>query len=412
MRPSSSTSELGARGLLLGPLIGDPDVEIVVGDEAFVRAMLSVEAALAAAQADLGLVPVEAAAAIGEVAGALDVDVAELGRRSVAAGNPVSPLLAALTEGLPESARPYVHVGTTSQDVLDTALMLLARDASVLVVATLDQVADAVAVLVREHRATPMVARTLGQQALPTTFGRKAAGWLVALDEAAGRLRDVARRRLAVQLGGAAGTLAGFEGRAGALSAGLAHRLGLVDPVLPWHTDRGRVLDLAAALAAAVATTGKVALDLVLLAQTEVGEVRPGTGGTSTAMAHKQNPVDAIAVRSAALRAPGLLGILFTAAAQQEHERAAGAWHAEWEPLRDLLSLAGGSAARLRSALASATVDAERMRAGLDVLAEQGLADALRAEPWLDAVGMLIDRALAEHVRRRAGRAGTDEGDT
>ncbi len=411
MRPSSSTSEPSpdpARGLLLGPLVSDADVEVALGDEAFVRAMLQVEAALAAAQAELGLVPADAATTIGAVAGSLVVDVADLGRRSVAAGNPVSPLLAELTAALPEHIRPHVHRGTTSQDVLDTALMLLARDACALVVARVDEAADVVAALVREHHLTPMVGRTLGQQALPTTFGRKAAGWLVALDEAGTRLRAVARHRLAVQLGGAVGTLAGLDGRSAALPARFAAELGLVEPVLPWHTDRGRILELAAATAALVAATGKVALDLVLLAQTEVAEVRPGVGGTSTAMPHKQNPADAVAVRSAALRTPGLLAGLFAAAAQQEHERAAGAWHAEWEPLRDLLSLAGGSAVRLRAALTSATVDPERMRSDLAGLAET-LGRGPEFGPDPETVGWLVDRALDAHEKHRERRAAEEE---
>jgi 3-carboxy-cis,cis-muconate cycloisomerase len=411
MRPSSSTSK---RGLLLRPLVSDPAVEVVLGDDALVRAMLRVEAALATVQAELGLVPADAAAVIVEVAGSLVVDVADLGRRSVAAGNPVSPLLAELREALPEHARAVVHRGTTSQDVLDTALMLLARDACTLITERLDEGADAVATLAREHRTTPMVGRTLGQQALPTTFGRKAAGWLVALDEAGDRLREVGRRRLAVQLGGAVGTLADLDGGAATLAARLAAELGLVEPVLPWHTDRGRVLELAAAAAAVVAAAGKVALDLVLLAQTEVAEVRPGAGGTSTAMPHKQNPADAVAVRSAALRAPGLLATLFTAAAQQEHERGAGAWHAEWEPLRDLLSLAGGSVMRLRAALTTATVDPERMRADLDQLADsigRGPEFGPASVPELDTVGGLVDRALAAHEKHRALFAQDKHGD-
>jgi 3-carboxy-cis,cis-muconate cycloisomerase len=247
---------------------------------------------------------------------------------------------------------------------------------------------DALADLAREHRRTVLPARTLGQQALPTTLGVKAAGWLVAVDDATHRLQQVLDTRLAVQLGGAAGTLAGLDGSGPAVAEKLADRLGLAVPALPWHTDRQRLLDLGSALAAAVAVAGKIALDLVLLAQTEVGEVAPPAGGGSTAMPHKQNPVDAILVRSAALRAPGLLATLYTAAGLHEHERAAGAWHAEWEPLRELLSLAGGSAARLAGLLPGLRVDAERMRADLDLTG-----------------GLLLSESVAARLAPRLGRA-------
>jgi 3-carboxy-cis,cis-muconate cycloisomerase len=449
MKPSSSTSDG-----LLAPLFADPDVEAAISDAALVAAMLDVERELARAQAGLGLIPAEGAEAIAATCDSLRPDVAGLGRAGMSAGNPVSPLVRALTEAVPDDARPYVHLGTTSQDVLDTALMLLARRAGARITALLDRAADALATVTETHRATVLAARTLGQQALPTTFGRKAAGWLVAVDDATARLGSVLEQRLAVQLGGAAGTLAGFDAAGPELVAALAGRLGLAEPVLPWHTDRQRLLELAAALAAAIATAGKVALDLVLLAQTEVGEVVPGAGGGSTAMPHKQNPVGAILIRSAAVRAPGLLATLFSAASLQEHERAAGAWHAEWEPLRDLLSLAGGSAGRLAAVVPDLVVSPERMASNLertgdlvlsesvaarlaprlgreaahdlvrrcaaraaetgqpfrDVLAaepqveaelgDDGLTSALDPQNWSGASQALIDRALAAHAQR------------
>ncbi len=376
MRPSSSPSEPDG---LLSPLFGDPDVDEAIADRALVTAMLRFESELAAAQAGLGLVPPEAAAAIAATAGELTVDPAELGRQALGAGNPVNPLVRQLTAAVPESARPFVHRGATSQDVLDTGLMLVARQAADRTCRRLDGAASRLVELIADHRHTPMPARTLGQQALPTTFGRVAAGWLTLLDDAAERLEVVARRRLAVQFGGAAGTLAGLDDRGPELMGVLAGRLGLVEPALPWHSDRQRILDLGAALGGLTAATGKVALDLVLLAQSELGEVVPAAGGGSTAMPHKANPVDAILVRSAATRTPGLVATLFTAAAAAEHERPAGAWHAEWETLRELLSVTGGAANRLCAALTGLRVDAERMRADLDLSGGLLLSESLAA---------------------------------
>ena len=263
-----------------------------------------------------------------------------------------------------------------------------------------------------------------------------------------------------MQFGGAAGTLAGLDGRGPELLGVLAARLGLAEPALPWHSDRQRVLDLAAALGGVVAAAGKVALDLVLLAQTELGEVVPAAGGGSTAMPHKANPVDAILVRSAATRTPGLVATVFTAAAGAEHERPAGAWHAEWETVRELLSLTGGAANRLCAALTGLRVDPGRMRSDLEltgglllseslaarlapslgrdvahdvvrecaqqaaageqtfaevvrrdprvraVLGDDAIAAALMPESWLGSSDALIDRALQAHTHRSGRRSG------
>src|SRR5439155_3641219 len=221
---------------------------------------------------------------------------------------------------------------------------------------------DPCAALADAHRDPVMAGRTLGQQAVPTTFGLKAAGWLVAVDAAAAAL---ARVELAVQYGGAVGTLAA-TGPAGAAVVGLlAEELGLAEPVLAWHTDRTRVAGLAGALGVAAGVLGKVALDVVLLAQTEVGEVAEAEGGGSSAMPHKRNPARAVLVRAAAARVPGLVATVLAAMAQ-EHERAAGAWQAEWVPVRDLLRLTGGAAHHAHAMLAGLRVDAAAMRRNLD----------------------------------------------
>jgi 3-carboxy-cis,cis-muconate cycloisomerase len=255
------------------------------------------------------------------------------------------------------------------------------------VVGDLGGTADAAARLASEHRDTVMIGRTLMQQAVPVTFGLKAAGWLVALDESIARLRDV---RLAAQLGGAAGTLAALGDAGPAVLGRFARELGLDEPVVPWHTDRTRIAELAGALGEACGAVAKVAGDIVLLAQTEVGEVREGVegrGGSST-MAHKRNPVAAISAGAAARQAPGLVATLL-ASMEHEHERAAGAWHAEWPALRSLLSFAGSAAAWLRDCLENLEVDVERMRANVD-----------DPSGSVGAASQLIDRALRAHGER------------
>jgi 3-carboxy-cis,cis-muconate cycloisomerase len=260
-----------------------------------------------------------------------------------------------------------VHHGATSQDILDTAAMLVSSRALDAILADLAGAAAAAAGLAEQHRETIMIGRTLLQQAVPVTFGLVAAGWLTAIDEAACALGRVAAGRLAVQFGGAAGTLAALGQDGPRVAALLAAELGLALPVLPWHTDRLRILDLAAALAAAAAVLGKIARDVTLLAQSEVAEVREGgTGrGGSSAMPHKSNPVASVLILGCARRAPGLLATL-AAAAEQEHQRAAGGWHAEWEPLADLLRLTGSAASWGAELLAGLAVDTGRMRANLD----------------------------------------------
>jgi len=310
-----------------------------VDDRAWLQAMLDFEAALARAAG----APEAAAQAIAQACRAERFDPAQLGRDAAATGSPVVPMLAALRAQLPPDAAAYVHRGATSQDVVDTAAMLVARRALGPVLDDAGAAAGACAALAEAHGDTLMVARTLLQQAVPTTFGAKAAGWLIGLDEARADLRTVRDQRLAVQLGGAAGTLAALEGDGLAVGSRLARELGLAEPTAPWHTVRVRPAVLAGALGTLAGVLAKIAGDVALLAQNEVGEVRQG-GGRSSTMPHKRNPVAAVACRACAARVPGLVGTVLTAMAQ-EHERAAGAWHAEWEPLAELLRLTGSAAA-------------------------------------------------------------------
>ncbi|MEU5883755.1 3-carboxy-cis,cis-muconate cycloisomerase [Spirillospora sp. NPDC047279] len=380
---------------LLSPVRAGTAAEAATGDAAWLQALLDAESALARAQARLGTVPSGAAEAITLAARAERVDLAGLARRARGAGNPVLPLVADL-KALAGPAGDHVHQGATSQDIMDTAAMLVAARARGLILADLDRALAALAALAERHRDTPMAGRTLGRQALPTTFGLKAAGWLTVVLEARERLAAVP---LPVQLGGAAGTLSAFGDRALDLLRLYAGETGLAEPVLPWHTLRTPVAELGAALALTAGALGKIATDVVLLAQSEIDEVAepagPGRGGSS-AMPHKRNPALAALVRSAALRVPAHAQVLLAASAAPL-ERPAGEWHAEWEPLRDCLRLTGGAAATTAELLDGIEVRAGRMRANLDdllaVLAEHG------GEPGTGAAAGLVDRAL-DHYRR------------
>jgi 3-carboxy-cis,cis-muconate cycloisomerase len=376
-RPSSSTSEL------FGGLYARGGAAAEVSDHAWLRAMLDVEAALARACAREGVIPEDAAAAIAAACRADDFDVAAVGREAADSATPVIALVRLLRERVGGDPAEHVHAGATSQDVVDTAAMLVARRALGPLVADARGAADAAAALADAHRATVLPGRTLLQQALPMSFGLKAAGWLIGLDEAiAGVLR--ARDAAAVQMGGPVGD------RDPAIAARVAAELGLAEPVLPWHSHRVRPVALAAALGALSGSLAKIALDVTLLAQDEVAEVREGGGrsrGRSSAMAHKRNPVAAVSVRACADRVPGLVGTMLAAMAG-EHERAAGAWQAEWGTMTELLRLTGSAAAWGRDMLEGLEVDAARMRRN---------ADAMTGAGDLGASAELIDRALGAH---------------
>jgi len=402
-----------SRGVMFGGVFRRGRVE--TGDQAWLRSMLEVEAALARAVERAGLVPAGAGAAVTKAAVADNFDVAELGELAALTGNPVPALSRALARRVPRTAAGAVHRGATSQDIIDTAAMLMARDALDQIIADVAAAARAAAALAGQHRATIMIGRTLLQQAVPITFGLVAAGWLAALDDAQAGLARVRAERLAVQFGGAAGTLASLGDAGARVAALLAEELDLPAPVLPWHTSRLRVVELAAALAGADAVLGKIARDVTLLSQSEVAEVAEGPGeqaagggspprGGSSAMPQKQNQVAAVAVLGSAKRAPGLLATL-TAAAEQEYQRAAGAWHAEWEPLADLLSLTGSAASWAAEMLSGLTVDAARMSANL--AAAKGLPLAEHVVALLaDTLGRAAAHDLVAEAGARAVSAG------
>jgi 3-carboxy-cis,cis-muconate cycloisomerase len=359
------------------------------GSQAWLRAMLDTEAALARALERAGLAPAGAGGAVtAAAAGAFDAGA--LGRQAALSGNPVPGLVAALRRAVPPDAADTVHRGATSQDIIDTAAMLLARGALEAIAGDLAAAADGCARLAAAHRDTLMIGRTLLQQAVPVTFGLVAAGWLTGLDEAGETVARVRAQRLAVQFGGAAGTLASLGTEGPVVARLLAGELGLALPVLPWHTDRSRIVEVAAACAVTGAALAKIARDVTLLAQSEVAEVREGGGsggerrGGSSAMPHKQNPVAAIAILGCTRRVPGLVATL-AAAAEQEFQRAAGAWHAEWEPFADVLRVTGSAASWAVDLTGGLVVDPARMRANLD---------ATRGLPLAERVAGLLAPAL------------------
>jgi 3-carboxy-cis,cis-muconate cycloisomerase len=366
-----------------------------LSDRAWLEAMLEAERALVQAQSVAGLVPAPAATAVTEVLRAELYDVGELAAEGRAPGNVVEPLVRAIRARAGGAHAEYVHRGATSQDILDTAAILVAKRALRLVDAELEAAADVCARLAAEHRGTVMAARTLLQQAVPTTFGYKAAGWLVGLVEAR---RGIAALELPAQLGGAAGTLAAMGDSGTEVLRLYASELDLHEPVLPWHTRRGPLAELAAALSAAAVAVAKIARDIVLLAQTEVAEVREGDVGASSTMPHKRNPVQAVLADACARHARSSAALLVECGVH-EHERATGAWHAEWAALNGALAATGGAAAAIARSLGSLEVDAQRMRANLspDTLSEAerfGLA-AEQPEDYLGSTDAFIDRALA-----------------
>lgn len=364
--PDESPSALDVG--LLAPVAVGHDAEVT--DAAVLDALVAAEVALVRAYADVGAAPRAAADAVesalgwvgvGEPCRGHGIDVVALAEASVTGGNPVIPLVAMLQERVPAGARSWVHHGATSQDILDSALMLTAFRAATHVAAALRATERALAAFAEAHRDTVAAARTLTQHAVPTTVGLRAATWLRGVRRSADRLVP-AIEQLPAQLGGAGGTMASFVEVAGPDAAGrLADRfaasLGLAVPEAPWHTTRWPVTELGDALTAAIDAVGVMAADVATLSRTEIGELAEGVGGGSSAMPQKQNPAGAVLIRSAALRAPQLAATLHLAAATAVDERPDGAWHAEWPALRELLRLALGATAQATRLVEGLTVD-------------------------------------------------------
>ena len=374
--------------------LSSPESLDAFGDSAFVAAMLRFESALARAQAAEGLIPDAAAATIQKCCDVAKFDVARTVRDSGRAGSVAIPLVKALREKVAAAsaeAAPFVHFGSTSQDVIDSATSLVTRDVIALVEADLARAASALLDHAVRYATTPMLARTLMQPASVTSFGFKCAGWAAPLVRSAERLHGTAQRALQVQLGGAVGTLAQMRGRGAAVRARLAADLGLADPGATWHTQRDEWVALGCELGLMTGSLGKIAVDVGLLGQYEVGEVsepsEAGRGGSS-AMPHKRNPVASMVAVAASHRVPQRVAAML-AAMPQQHERALGAWQAELAEWPQLVMSAHGSVRALSAALPGLQVDAGRMRANID---------RLRSELPPSAADEWFDPALAENA--------------
>ncbi|WP_395603994.1 3-carboxy-cis,cis-muconate cycloisomerase [Pseudomonas sp. B21128] len=391
------------------------DMREVFCDQGRVQAMLDVEAALARAEARVGLIPASAVAPIEKACRADLYDFAALGEAIATAGNSAIPLVKALGKQIAATdteAERYVHLGATSQDVMDTGLVLQLRQALDLIESDLAQLADALAAQAPRHAATPMAGRTWLQHATPVTLGMKIAGWLGAVTRSRQRLRELKPRLLVLQFGGASGTLAALGEQALPIAQALAEELQLTLPEQPWHTQRDRVVEFGAVLGLIAGSLGKLGRDISLLMQTEAAEVfepsAPGKGGSST-MPHKRNPVGAAVLIGAATRVPGLVSTLFSAM-PQEHERSLGLWHAEWETLPEICCLVSGSLQQARLLADGLEVDAARMARNLDLTQGLVLAEAvsivLAQRVGRDTAHYLLEqcckRAVAEQRHLRA----------
>jgi 3-carboxy-cis,cis-muconate cycloisomerase len=343
----------------------------IFSDASVLQAMLDFEAALATAEARAGVIPQAAAAVISEAARAEGFDTAELARQALRAGTPAIPLVRMLTarvSSLDAHAAGFVHWGATSQDVADTALVLLLRRCRPMLEADHKRVAGGLLRLSNEHAGSVMLGRTLLQPAPPVTFGLKAAGWLGAVKRGWARVASRFDEALYLQFGGASGTLAALGDRGIAVSETLSQELGLPCPDAPWHGHRDRLAALLAALSIYTASLGKMALDLALLMQHEVGEAsEPGGGGRggSSAMPNKHNPTACLLAIAASRRTPGLLAN-FLSGMLQEHERAAGGWQAEWPSVQGIVQSAGVALESMAEVAEGLTVDAARMRRNIE----------------------------------------------
>lgn len=387
-----------------------PAMRAIFCDHGRVQGMLDFEAALARAEAHVGLIPAEAVAPIEAACKAELYDFSALAVAIGSAGNSAIPLVKALGKKIAASAAEaerFVHLGATSQDVMDTGLVLQLRAAIALLEQDLTELADALAAQAQRHADTPLAGRTWLQHATPVTLGMKLAGMLGAVTRHRQRLAELKPRLLVLQFGGASGSLAALGEQAMPISEALAAELQLHLPEQPWHTQRDRLVEFASLLGLVAGSLGKLGRDISLLMQTEAGEVfepaAPGKGGSST-MPHKRNPVSAAVLIGAATRAPGLVATML-AAMPQEHERSLGLWHAEWETLPELCCLVSGALQQALLVVPGLEVDAERMRANLELT--QGL---VLAEAVSIVLAQRIGRDAAHHLLEQCCRQAVQEG--
>jgi 3-carboxy-cis,cis-muconate cycloisomerase len=389
---------------LLAPMLSSAAMRVVCDDAAYLQRMLDFEAALARAEAATGVIPASAAGPIAAACYVVAFDLAALAEAATKSGNLAIPLVKALTADVAKSdaeAARYVHWGATSQDVIDTAAMLTLRAAIDALLADIERAIAGFARLARQHRNTPTVARTWLQHALPMPFGLKLAEYAAALHRSLARLRRLRDETLALQFGGAAGTLAALGDNGWRVAEKLAQELQLPLPDAPWHAHRDRIAEAASVFAIITGTCGKIARDVSLMMQTDVAEAfepsGEGRGGSST-MPHKRNPVAAATALAASTMAPNLAATIF-AAQVGDHERSAGPWHAEWPTLPSLLLVTSGALAAVVDIAECLEVDAARMRANLDTT--RGL---IMAESVTMALAESIGKREAHHLVEAAAK--------
>jgi 3-carboxy-cis,cis-muconate cycloisomerase len=394
---------------LLAPMLSGAAMRAVCDDLAYLQCMLDFEAALARAEAAVGVIPASAVGSIENACKASSFDLAALAEAATRSGNLAIPLVKALTAAVAKAdaeAARYVHWGATSQDAIDTATMLTLRAAIDALLPDIDRAISGFAGLARQHRDTAMVARTWLQHALPMPFGLKLAEYAAALHRSRARLLRLRKDGLALQFGGAAGTLAALGDKAMPVAEQLARELKLPLPDAPWHTHRDRIAEAASVCAILVGSCGKIARDVQLMMQTDVAEAfepsGEGRGGSST-MPHKRNPVAAATALAAATMAPNLAATIF-AAQVQDHERSAGPWHAEWPTLPSLLLVTSGALAAIVDIAEGLEVNAARMRANLN--ATGGL---IMAEAVTMALAEKIGKSAAHHLMEAASRKAVAE---
>jgi 3-carboxy-cis,cis-muconate cycloisomerase len=390
-------------------MLSSAAMRAICDDVACLQHMLDFEAALARAEAAVGVIPAKAAGPIANACKAEAFDLAALAEAATRSGNLAIPLVKALTAsvtGIDADAARYVHWGATSQDVIDTAAMLTLRAAIDALLSDIDRAISGFAKLARQHRNTAMVARTWLQHALPMPFGLKLAEYAAALHRSRARLQRLHGEALALQFGGAAGTLAALGDKGWLVAEKLAQELELPLPDAPWHTHRDRIAEAASVFAIVAGTCGKIARDIQLMMQTDVAEAfepsGEGRGGSST-MPHKRNPVAAATALAAATMAPNLAATIF-AAQVQDHERSAGPWHAEWPTLPMLLLVTSGALAAIVDIAEGLEVDAARMRVNLG--ATHGL---IMAEAVTMALAEKIGKSEAHHLVEAAGKKAVAE---
>jgi 3-carboxy-cis,cis-muconate cycloisomerase len=392
---------------IFGPLFSDPEIAQLFTDEAYVRALVAVEAALARAEARVGVIPQEAAEQISNAADANKIDIGALTKGTLRSGFPIIALVEEIRRSVGAEAAPYVHWGATTQDIMDTACMLQVHAAGSLLDDRLGELARQLGELADRHRAVVLAARTHGQQALPISLGLKIANWLAPMLRHRERLAEISARVLVVQFGGAAGTLAALEDKGLAVMEALAEELHLGAPAMPWHTQRDNLVEFAGWLSLVTGSLGKMAQDIILLAQTEVGELaesgEEGRGGSST-MPQKSNPITSELILAAARMNASLLSSMHHALIQ-EQERGTHGWQVEWLTLPQMILLAGGALKHGLYLAKNLRVDEAKMRE--NITRANGV---ILAESVVFALAQAMPRAEAEALVKKACSVAVAEG--